>query len=289
MIANSAAISLWCSKLAFAFIALSLGAGFVFLFRRTESLFKSGLCLLGCALVLQLAAFAALTLSFWVIPENRCYLPLHTFRGMIMFLALAVNAILFGLEFKRGTGVTFVFVLPWVLLALLAPAFSAAAPFGPLDPKFKSVLFLIHPPMLLASYALLINAFGASSSLLLSDWELRTRKPHQLAYSLPSMDEMDRLIWLLVSVAFPLLLIGMFLGGVQLHFSPDKLGRGPGLDSKELAGLATLLIYGTSLVLRKYGDWRGTKAAWANVAGFTLIITAMLVADRISSYHKFFF
>ena len=287
MTTNAAVVSLWCSKLAFAFIALSLGAGFIFLFRRTEALFKSGLCLLGCALTLQAAAFAAFTISFWAVPEHRFYLPLHTFKGMILFLSLAVNAILFGLEFKRGTGVTFVFVLPWSLLALLGPAFAPTTPFALLDPKFKSVLFLLHPPLLLASYALLINAFGASSSLLLSNWELRTHKPHQLTYSLPSIDEMDRLIWLLVSAAVPLLITGMFLGGVQLHYA--RLENARGLDIKELVGLATIMVYGSSLVLRKYGDWRGTKAAWANVAGFILIITAILVADKLSAYHKFFF
>lgn len=283
---NAAKVSLMCSRLALVFTALALAAGFVFLFRRTQNLLKSGLCLLGCALTLQTAAFIALTLSFWAVPENRYYLPLGTFKGTLSFLALAVNATLFILEFRRGTGVTFLFVLPWSLIMLLSQAFFPAAQFKPMAPQLQNLLFTLHPPLLLVSYALLVNAFGASSSLLLSDWELRTRKPHQLTYSLPSIDEMDRLIWLLVLAAFPLLFTGMLLGSVGLY---SKLGRMPGFDSKEMVGFATLLVYGVYLFLRKYGDWRGTKAARANVAGFTLIVAALLLANKLSAYHKFFF
>jgi len=72
---------------------------------------------------------------------------------------------------------------------------------------------------------------------------------------------------------------------VQLYV---KYSRLPGSDVKELGALATLAVYGLYLALRKYGDWRGTKAAWANVAGFILIAATLVLSSRVIAYHKFF-
>lgn len=241
-------------------------------------------CLCG-AVALQAAAFLALTLFFWGVPENRYLTPLNTERGMALALGFCVNALLLGLEMRRVTGVTFVFVLPWSLLMLTFPLFSAAPGLEAFSLTLRNPLSAVHNFLFIVSYAMFINAFGASSSLLLSDRELRTRILHEAAFALPSIGDMDKLIWRLISVGFPLFLGGFLLAGVQLYLRYSRL---PGSDVKELGALATLIVYGVYLALRRYGDWRGTKAAWANVVGFAFIIATLLLSSRMIAYHKFF-
>lgn len=279
------AVSVWCVRLAFAFTCLALASGLYFFFNRLEKIFKAALFFLGGAVLFQAAAFLALTFFFWCVPGNRYLTPLNTPRGMVLALGFCVNALLLALEMRRGTGVTFVFVLPWSLLLLAAPLFSGLPALEAFSLAARSPLSAAHNLLFIVSYAMFINAFGASSSLLLSDRELRTRVPHEAAFALPSIGDMDRLIWRLVEVGFPVFLGGFILASVQLYI---KYSRLPGSDVKELGSLATLIVYGAYLVLRKYGDWRGTKAAWANVAGFAFIIATLLFSSRVIAYHKFF-
>ncbi len=285
IIPDFAAVSVLCVRLAFAVTLLALALGIYFIFYRLEKIFKAALFALGWAAVFQAAAFLALTLFFWQVPGNRYLTPLNTPRGMMLALGFCVNALLLALEMRRGTGLTFVFVLPWSLLMLAVPLFFPAPGLEAFTLQAKSALSAVHNFLFIVSYAMFINAFGASFSLLLSDLELRTRKPHEAAFALPSIGDMDRLIWRLVSIGFPLFLGGFLLASVQLYI---KYSRLPGSDVKELGAIATLLVYGVYLVLRKYGDWRGTKAAWANVAGFILIIATLLLSSRAIAYHKFF-
>ncbi|MBU2573604.1 MAG: cytochrome c biogenesis protein [Elusimicrobia bacterium] len=283
IIPDFSAVSVWCVRLAFAFTLLALASGLFFVFRRLEKIFKTALFFLAGAALFQAAAFLALTFFFWHVPENRYLTPLNTPRGMALALGFCVNALLLALEMRRGTGLTFVFVLPWSLLTLALPLFSMPPGLEAFSLQAKSALSAVHNSLFMVSYAMFINAFGASSSLLLSDRELRTRIQHEAAFALPSIGDMDRLIWRLVSVGFPLFLGGFIIASVQLYM---KYSRLPGSDVKELGALATLIVYGVYLVLRKYGDWRGTKAAWANVAGFIFIAATLVLSSRVIAYHK---
>lgn len=276
-------LSAWCVRLAFGLTLLALAAGLYFMVHRLEKIFRIALGFLGGAVFFQAAAFLTLTFFYWSVPENRYLTPLNTPRGMVLALGFCVNALLLALEMRRGTGLTFVFVLPWSLLLLALPLFSMPPGLEAFSLQAKSGLSAVHNLLFIVSYAMFINAFGASSSLLLSDRELRTRVTHEAAFALPSIGDMDRLIWRLVSVGFPLFLGGFLLASVQLYL---KYSRLPGTDVKELGALATLIVYGVYLVLRKYGDWRGTKAAWANVAGFVFIVATLLLSSRAISYHK---
>lgn len=278
-------MSAWSVRLAFAFTLLAMAHGVYFVFKREQKIFNSSLLLLGGAVLLQAAAFIALTLFFWYVPENRYLTPLNIPRGMVLALGFCVNALLLALELRRGTGITLVFVLPWSLLLLAVPLFSAFPGLDAFTLQARSPLSAVHNLLFMVSYAMFINAFGASSSLLLSDRELRARKPHEAAFALPSIGDMDKLIWRLVEIGFPLFSAGFLLAGVQLYL---KYGRLPGSDVKELGAIATFLVYGLYLVLRKYGDWRGTKAAWANVAGFVFIAATMMLSSRLIAYHRFF-
>jgi len=278
-------VAAWCVRLAFGLTLLALASGIYFVFNRLEKVFKAALFFLGGAVLFQAAAFLALTLFFWCVPENRFITPLNTSRGMVLALGFCINALLLALEMRRGTGVTFIFVLPWSLLLLVIPLFSAAPALEAFTLQARSPLSALHNLLFISAYAMFVNAFGASSSLLLSDRELRGRIPHEAAFALPSIGDMDRLIWRLVEIGFPLFSAGFLLASVQLY---AKYSRLPGSDVKELGALATLAVYGIYLGLRKYGDWRGTKAAWANVAGFILIVATLALSSRLIAYHRFF-
>lgn len=282
-IIDSAAV-FWCPALAFALTLAALGHGIYFIFRRPEKMLKAALVCLGGVVFFQAAAFLALTAFFWQLPENRFLTPLNTSHGMALGLGFCVNALLLALETRRGTGVTFVFVLPWSLLTLAYPLFSPPE-LAAFSLAARSAPAAAHNLLFMVSYAMFINAFGASCALLLADRELRAKTQHEAAFALPPIGDTDRLIWRLVSAGYPFFLGGFLLASAQLY---AKYSRLPGSDVKELGALAALAVYGVYLLLRKYGDWRGTKAAWANVAGFVLVIATLLLSSRAVSYHKFF-
>ena len=79
----------------------------------------------------------------------------------------------------------------------------------------------------------------------------------------------DEITYRCVAVGFPLLLIGIVLGGLWAN---EAWGNYWSWDPKESMSLVTLLGYGVYLHLRVNGNHTPTFLSWVSVAGFALML-----------------
>lgn len=271
-------------KSAFGLYAGAAAAACAYLARKKERLSLWMRRLIGVGLAVHGTSFLFRTRAFWEIPENRYFLPINTFFGALSYLALALAAIFFIVEGRHRLGVLGAFVLPLVLVAQGSALFAADPSIAGLVPALQSYWINIHPMVLMTSYALLANSFGVGLALLLQERQIKSRRPSELCYRLPALEELDDLSYRLIAVAFPILTVGIIMGGVWAY---GAWGRFWGWDAKETWALITALIYAAYLHMRFISGWRGRKAVYLSMVGFASVIFTFAGVNYLSGLHGY--
>lgn len=135
----------------------------------------------------------------------------------------------------------------------------------------------IHVTTMLLSYgAFLISALFAAAYLLRLAFRRRAETAparKETARSedtpLPDLESLELFAYRCVQVGWPLLTLGVFLGGV---WAQTAWGRFWGWDPKETWALITWIVYTGYLHTRMVLGWRGKLSAIASLAGFACVL-----------------
>jgi cytochrome c-type biogenesis protein CcsB len=175
------------------------------------------------------------------------------------------------------------FVMP-VSWGLLTVAFGSDKAIKPLLPALHSIWMAIHVPVMFISYSILGVAFAVGIAYLLQERQMKSKRPNDMSYRLPSLDELDALIYKLIMAAFVPLTLGIFLGGVWAY---SAWGRFWGWDPKETWALITWFVYVVYLHLRLFVGWRGRKTAYLSLIGFGVVLFTYIGVNYLSPLHGF--
>ena len=210
--------------------------------------------------------------------------------------------------------------LPVAVLLMGALLYNLSLPthIAPLQPALQSYWRSIHVPIILLSYALFAIAFLSSLVFLVKDlWGNRGSQANpgnaglkpatagadyaQLSATAEESTVLDLELDLLrdqaniydeityrcVAFAFPLLALGIILGGMWAN---EAWGNYWSWDPKESMSLVTLLGYGVYLHLRVNGGHSQRTLAIVSVAGFILMLVTYfgvnLMGVGLHSYGK---
>ena len=143
-------------------------------------------------------------------------------------------------------------------------------------------LFPVHTTLLFFAYASFFIAFSAGVMYLWQERELRLKKFSAIFHRLPSLTTVDDVGSTAASVGFTLLTLGIVTGVI---WSQARSGRMFHNDPIEFFALLTWVLYLTLLHYRV--QWRGRRAAWLGVAGFTLVLCTFVGAVALGGFHVF--
>jgi cytochrome c-type biogenesis protein CcsB len=195
---------------------------------------------------------------------------------------------------KRALG----FPVSLFLMGALLYDLTLPTNIAPLQPALQSYWRSIHVPIILLSYALFTLSLVASLIYLIKDfWQGKSRfgKPAPAAgpnlsttdplnrsvYSLDDAgavaldaeaeeaDVYDEITYRCVAFGFPLLAIGIILGGMWAN---EAWGNYWSWDPKESMSLVTLLCYGVYLHLRVNGEHHPRTLALVSVGAFVMLL-----------------
>lgn len=103
--------------------------------------------------------------------------------------------------------------------------------------------------------------------------------------TLPSLAQLDILVYRAVAVALPLLTLGIITGAAWAH---EAWGAYWQWDPKETAALASWIVYAAYMHLHTRNAWRGVRCSWWSALGFLLILFTYLgVNIWISGLHSY--
>lgn len=155
-----------------------------------------------------------------------------------------------------------------------------------LMPALQSYWLHIHVSITVLGSGVLAMAFGISVLYLLrSRAERRSGGKSGLWERMPSLETLDELNYRSVAVGFLLFTVGaLFAGAIWAHYA---WGTFWGWDPKEVGSLIIWLFYAVYLHARHQRDWRGRRAAWMSIIGFTMILLSFAGNNFLGGQHAY--
>ncbi len=162
------------------------------------------------------------------------------------------------------------FVAPQALAFLLASRFV-----GPVDdePRLRSALLPFHVISNLIGIALFSMAFAAAVAYLLQERRLKNKRFVGFG-RLPAVDALDRAEHAFLVAGFPLLTVGILTGTL---WSREIAAGGAAVVARAALSYASWVLIGGVLLLRAAAGWRGRRAAFGTILGFSLTVLVLLV------------
>ena len=282
----------------------------VYLFSRDEWLRHLGipLAIVGCV-----AQFAQLFARY----EITGIWPLLNLYGSLSLFAAVAVAIFIFFAFRYNLWFAGAFVIG---LAAIFLAYGVTWNEGtmPAVPSLQSYWAKIHVPLVVSSYAAFMVSFVLSAIFLVKFYfekslgrapasqlvdstavrpSVRMDTPNitaaaaqgnvvaQWLNTLPSLAQLDVLIYRIVAVGLPLLTLGIITGAMWAH---ESWGHYWQWDPKETAALFSWIIYAIYMHLHTRNAWRGVRSAWVSAAGFLSIMFCYFgVNIWISGLHSY--
>jgi cytochrome c-type biogenesis protein CcsB len=265
------------------------------------------LAIAGCV-----AQFAQLTARYEI---THVWPLLNLYGSLSLFAAVSVAIfIIFAFRYNLWFAGGFV-----IALAALFLAYGVTWNEGsmPAVPSLQSYWAKIHVPLVVSSYAAFMVAFVISALFLVKYYferslsregvkdagltqtpvAVRMDTPNiaaaavqghagaQWLNTIPSLAQLDILIYRIVAVGLPLLTLGIITGAMWAH---ESWGAYWQWDPKETAALFSWIVYAIYMHLHTRNAWRGIRSAWVSVVGFISIMFCYFGVNLwISGLHSY--
>lgn len=243
---------------------------------------RTAMMMTGLGFALQVAALAARGIATSRAPWG------NMFEFIMLTCVLGVAAGIVMLRTERAR-LMWTFVLPPVLLLMFVAGAHLYANAAPVVPALKSAWLVIHVSIISLGSGIFLVSGAASIMYLLRSREREGAESEgflgRLARPLPSLDALDQFAYRAAVVAFPVFGVGIICGAI---WAEAAWGRFWGWDPKETVSFITWIIYAAYLHARATTGWKGTVAAWINVAGFaTMIFNLFAINLVVSGLHSY--
>lgn len=173
------------------------------------------------------------------------------------------------------------FVSPLAVIFMLSSSLLPAH-ILPKSEFFKSGWVILHIVSLFLANALFAMAFSLGIMYLLQERHIKRKNFGFLYQRLPSLERLDSIAYYCLIAGFPLMTAGLVAGfayAAVVWHSPWNW------DPKEILSLVTWVIYAVLVHERLAVGWRGRRAAWLAIFGFSAILLTFLGANLLLKGH----
>ena len=206
------------------------------------------------------------------------HVPLSNLYESMVFFSWTV-AIVYLLATRRlKTRILGTFVMPLVCLSLASTSLMNQQ-IQPLVPALQSNWLTAHVVTCFLGYAAFAVAFTFSLLYLLKTRGV-DRSGALPRKTLPSAEVLDESSYRMISIGFPLLSLGIITGAAWAN---SAWGTYWSWDPKETWSLIVWLIYAAYLHARISRGWKGKRAAWLSLVGFSATIFCYLGVNLLLS------
>ncbi len=249
-------------------------------------LLYTGQKLVGRAATAMLAA--SLALHYFFLLERAHLLqsvPYQDLYGAVSLFAWLLALTYLGLEAVHRQRTLGAFLLPFVLLILLAGMLGRPVPpAGP--PPGHGVVFALHVTLSVLAYAAFGLSFVMSLMYLAEETLLRKHRLGTIVWRFPALDLLERMTRSSVMVGLAAILAGTLLGFVAVRRLENPVSHS---DPKYLVTLVIVALYAAYLYLERRTSWRGARASRLCIFNFAVILLSVTVVNLfLTRSHRYF-
>lgn len=240
------------------------------------------------ALFLRLGFFLG-TLYFAVEGiKYRSFLPVLGLSQALAFFAWSL-AFVYLVLLARAQSESFGLVLNPILFLLVSVAaltFPGSKPSSAIlnRPDLMSSSFALHITTAFFAYASFTLSFAAGILYLIQHRQLKAKHAGRFYHKLPSLEELERLIYQPLYWGAPLLILAL---GVGFFWSKSVNGNYWIWDPKTLVTAVIAVLYMGILGFRSLSLLRGKRMAWLSMMAFLLVLASFVGLRFIEGSHNY--
>lgn len=246
----------------------------IYLFRDLAPIHRvsSGILLVGA--IFHLGAILLHSVQIGQLAVNNSQQALSFFALLLVVTYLAV-------QLRLQLRILGSFVSPIAVIFMLTSSLlpSSAVPRSAI---FQSGWVIVHVTFLFFANALFALAFSVGVMYLLQERQIKHKNFGFLYPRLPSLERLDEINHYCLMIGFPLMTAGLVIGFAYASL----VWRSPwNWDPKEIFALITWFIYAILLHERLAVGWRGRRAAWLAIFGFSAVLITFLGVNLVLKGH----
>lgn len=218
--------------------------------------------------------------------ERGFFLPVTNLSQAMAFFSWSL-AFVYLVLLARVQSDSFGLILTPILFFLIAAAgltheSEAARP--SVLPRLLNPYFIVHIVSAFFAYASFAISFAAGILYLIQHHELKSKHAGKFYHKLPSLEELEKLIYQPMLWGAPLLLAAV---GIGFMWSKSAYGEYWIFDPKTIATAVTALVYLAILYLHYVSAQRGKQAVMLSLAAFVLVLFSFVGMRFIPGSHNF--
>jgi len=254
---------------------LSATAGYlVYLFRDREQLHR-----ISWTIMLVGALFHGVALVMRAVSAG--HLPVASIQDALCMFAWVFVVTYLILQIRLQLRILGSFVSPLAVVFMLSSSLLPSQMMFKIE-FFKSGWVIIHVGTLFFANALFAIAFSVGIMYLLQERHIKKKNFGFLYQRLPSLERLDSIAHYCLLSGFPLMTAGLIIGfAYAAVVYPSPWNWGP----KEILSMVTWIIYAVLVHERLAVGWRGRRAAWLSILGFSAVLLTFFGASLLLSGH----
>lgn len=280
LVSSQSAI-MWMSAL----YVMATFAYFFGMFARSDFSNRVGSALTWSATAMGLAGLMVRWRESYLISHDVGHIPVsNLYEVFILFAVITALLYLFyeGRYKSRQLGGFVLTVISAAVAFLLWYAYARGAhEIQPLVPALQSYWMKIHVPANFVGY----GGFALAAMVAVAYLLVERRPAGMLASRLPSLEQMDDVMYKAIALGFAFFTVATVLGAM---WAAEAWGGYWSWDPKETWALIVWLNYAAWLHLRLTKGWRGRPLAWWSVAGLFITLFAFIGVNMfLSGLHSY--
>ncbi|MBI3313707.1 MAG: cytochrome c biogenesis protein CcsA [Candidatus Omnitrophica bacterium] len=237
-------------------------------------------------------AFLFLRLGFFVgtfyfaaeAVEHSFFLPVAGISQAMAFLAWAIAFVYLVLLIHAQSESFGLILTP--ILGIFTLIATITAHTGPRPLPFPiTVYFVVHILSAFFAYASFTLSFAAGILYLIQNHELKMKRTGRFYHKLPSLEELEKLIYQPIVWGLPLLVFAVVVG---VFWAKSAFGVYWIFDPKTLAVIVTAILYFAILYLHYVSAMRGKRVVVFSLIAFALVLFSFVGTRFIQGSHNFF-
>lgn len=209
------------------------------------------------------------------------YVAVTSSQEALSFFAWVLVLIYLPLQIRLSIRILGAFVAPLAVLFMLASRLLPSH-IIPQSGLFRSGWVIAHVTTLFLANALFALAAIVGIMYLLQERQIKRKAFGYLFTRFPSLQRLDRINHICLLLGFPLMTGGLIMGFAYA----STIWRSPwNWDPKEMSALITWFIYAILIHERLAVGWRGRKAAWLAIVGFSAVLITFLGVNLFFKGH----